>query len=301
MEASVIEKEVIPCIAAKNKQTFWQKLKSYKQTPGSFVLLLLVLFSAVVTFGVLFYLIGYILVKGIPHISADLFSLHYTSENVSLLPALINTFSLTFLTLLIVVPVGICSAIYLVEYAKRGNRFVSLIRITAETLSGIPSIVFGLFGALFFSSTLGWGMSMLAGAFTLGIMNLPTIMRTTEEALLSVPDSYREASFGLGAGRLRTVLKVVLPSAIPGILSGVILVIGRIVGETAALIYTLGTTAKISNQLFSSGRSLALHMWALSSEGLHTDKAYATAVILLVLVILINALSGFVAKKLSKI
>ena len=259
-----------------------------------------VYFAAFVTFGMLFYIIGYILVKGIPHLSLDFFSLTYNSDNVSMVPAAVNTVTMAVMTLLIVVPIGIGAAIYTVEYAKRGSKLVKVVRITTETLSGIPSIVYGLFGVLFFVTAMKWDRSMLAGACTLAIMVLPTIMRTTEEALQSVPDSYREASFGLGAGKLRTVFQVVLPSAVPGILSGVILAIGRIVGETAALIYTSGTIAKIPGSIMESGRTLALHMWTLANEGLHEDKAYATAVILLVLVIGINMLSSCVARKLMK-
>lgn len=259
-----------------------------------------VYFAAFVTFGMLFYIIGYILVKGIPHLSLDFFSLTYNSDNVSVVPAAINTVTMAVMTLLIVVPIGIGAAIYTVEYAKRGSKLVKVVRITTETLSGIPSIVYGLFGVLFFVTAMKWDRSMLAGACTLAIMVLPTIMRTTEEALQSVPDSYREASFGLGAGKLRNVFQVVLPAAVPGILSGVILAIGRIVGETAALIYTSGTIAKIPGSIMESGRTLALHMWTLANEGLHEDKAYATAVILLVLVIGINMLSSFAARKLMK-
>ena len=196
--------------------------------------------------------------------------------------------------------IGIGSAIYLVEYAKKGNKLVKVIRVTAETLTGIPSIVYGLFGMLFFVTALKWKFSILAGAFTLAIMILPVILRTTEEALLSVPDSYREGSFGLGAGKLRTIFKIVLPAAVPGILSGVILATGRIVGETAALIYTAGSVAKIPSSVFSSGRTLAVHMYLLANEGLHVNQAYATAVILLILVIAINALSSFIAKKITK-
>ena len=259
-----------------------------------------VMASACLTFGALFLLVGYILVKGVPNLSFDLFSFEYNSENVSLMPALINTITMTGLALMLAVPIGICSAIYLVEYAKRGNKIVGIIRLTTETLSGIPSIVYGLFGMLFFVTTLGWGYSLLAGAMTVAIMILPLIMRTTEEALLSVPDSFREGSFGLGAGRLRTVFKIVLPAAVPGILSGVILAIGRIVGETAALIYTAGTITDISKSVMDSGRTLSVHMYALSSEGLHTDKAYATAVVLLVIVLLINWLSATIAKRIGK-
>ena len=174
-----------------------------------------------------------------------------------------------------------------------------IVRITAETLTGIPSIVYGLFGFLLFAVALGWSYTILGGAMTLAIMILPTIMRTTEEALKAVPDSYREGSFGLGAGRLRTVFQVVLPSAVPGILAGIILAVGRIVGETAALMYTAGTVAGIPSNLFGSGRTLAVHMYVLTNEGLYTNQSYATAVVLLVIVVCINAVSGFIAKKVS--
>ena len=280
--------------------TFRQKLSSYKRRPWSLVLYLVVLLATVLTVGALLFLIGYILVMGVPNLSWDLFSWEYNSENVSFMPAIVNTVIITALSLLIAAPIGICSAIYLVEYAKRGNKIVGVIRTMAETLSGIPSIVYGLFGMLFFVTALGWGYSLLSGALTLSIMILPLIMRTTEEALKTVPDSYREGSFGLGAGRLRTVFRVVLPSAVPGILAGVILAVGRIVGETAALIYTAGTVTDMPKDLMSSGRTLAVHMYALSSEGLHTEQAYATAVILLVIVLLINTLSAFIAKKVAK-
>ena len=287
-------------VKAINKVTFGQRLKAYKRSKISFLLAVLVLLSAIITIGVLGYLIFYILIKGVPNLSPDLFSLTYTSENVSMIPAIINTLIMTILALLIAVPLGIFSAIYMVEYAKKGNKLVKVIRVTAETLTGIPSIVYGLFGMLFFVTALKWKFSILAGAFTLAIMILPVILRTTEEALLSVPDSYREGSFGLGAGKLRTIFKIVLPAAVPGILSGVILATGRIVGETAALIYTAGSVAKIPSSVFSSGRTLAVHMYLLANEGLHVNQAYATAVILLILVIAINALSSFIAKKITK-
>lgn len=277
-----------------------EKLQAYLRKPGSLILMLLVMLAAVMTFLVLFFLIAYILIKGVPHLKPDLFALHYTTDNVSLMPALFNTVIMTFFSLLIAVPLGIFSAIFLVEYSGKGNKFVDIIRITTETLSGIPSIVYGLFGMLFFVSALKWGFSLMAGAFTLAIMILPLIMRTTEEALKSVPDSYREGSFGLGAGKLRTVFRVVLPSAVPGILAGVILAIGRIVGETAALIYTAGTVPELAANPMDSGRTLAIHMYNLSNEALYTNQAYATAVVLLVLVVGINCLSGFVARKIMK-
>ena len=282
------------------KNDFSQKMHSYLRHPASLIMMILVKLAALITFTVLIFLIVYILVHGVPYLKPSLFSLHYNSENASLMPALINTVIMTLLSLLLAVPIGIFSAIFLAEYAGKGNKFVDIIRLTTETLSGIPSIVYGLFGMLFFVSTCHWGFSLLAGAFTLAIMILPLIMRTTEEALLSVPDSYREGRFGLGAGKLRTVFYIVLPSAVPGILAGVILAIGRIVGETAALIYTAGSVAQVPSSVLGSGRTLAVHMYLLASEGLYMDQAYATAVILLVLVVVINTLSGMVAKKLTK-
>ena len=262
---------------SKNKLSYW------KNHPGSAILRLLVWLSAIITVAVMAFLVGFILIKGVGNLTPDLFALEYNSDNASLMPALINTLIITLLSLAIAVPFGIFAAIYLVEYAKKGSKLVKIIRITTETLQGIPSIIFGLFGLLFFSTALHWGYSLLAGAMTLVIMILPLIIRTTEEALMGVPDAYREASFGLGAGKLRTVFKVVLPSAIPGILSGVVLATGRIVGETAALIYTAGSVAKVPSSLMGSGRTLAVHMYVLSSEGLYMDQAYATAVILLLM------------------
>lgn len=284
-----------------NQATLIEKLRHYLRHPGSFIVMLLVMAGAVLTFMVLIFLIVYILAKGIPYIKPSLFELEYTSENASLVPALVNTVAITVLSLLIAVPAGIFSAVFLVEYAKRGNKLMGMVRLTTETLSGVPSIVYGLFGMLFFVNSLGWGFSLLAGAFTLSIMILPLIMRQTEESLKAVPDSFREGSFGLGAGKLRTVFCIVLPSAAPGILAGVILAIGRILGETAALIYTAGSAAKIPSGVMGSGRTLALHMYTLASEGMYMDQAYATAVILLVLVVGINTLSGVIARKLAKV
>ncbi|HIU66058.1 MAG TPA: phosphate ABC transporter permease PstA [Candidatus Caccomorpha excrementavium] len=286
----------------KNEPEVLQKRKrrgKKKVRPLSMMLRLLVWISAAITFAVLIFLVAYILVRGVPYLSPSLFEWTYNSENVSMLPSIINTLLMTVIALAVAIPFGIFTAIFLVEYAKKGNKFVTIVRLTSETLSGIPSIVYGLFGMLFFVTYLNWGYSLLAGAATLSIMVLPLIMRTTEEALLAVPDSYREASFGLGAGKLRTVFKIVLPSAIPGILSGIILAIGRIVGETAALIYTAGTMATLPENVFSSTRTLSVHMYILSGEGLNINESYATAVVLLLLVLLINWLSGVAAKKLT--
>ena len=249
----------------------------------------------------------FVLANGVPHLSPSLFEWEYTSDNVSLMPALMGSLALSGVALLLAVPVGVGAAIYLVEYARRGSRFVALVRVTAETLQGIPSIVYGLFGLLFFVSALGWGLSLLSGACTLAIMVLPVIMRTSEEALLAVPDSYRQGGFGLGAGRLRTVARCVLPSAAPGILAGVVLAIGRCMGEVAALLFTAGTVAQIPDfggqgalALLDSCRTLAVHLYVLVGEGLHIDEAYATAAVLLVLVAGLNALTNAVAKKMRK-
>ena len=265
---------------------------------GSALLRLLVWSAAVVTLTVLAVLVVYVLWKGLPNLKPELFAWEYTSENASMLPALVNTLTLTAASLVIAVPLSVGAAVYLVEYAQRGSRPVRVIRLAAETLAGIPSIVYGLFGYLLFSRTLGVGYSMMAGILTVSLMVLPTILRTTEEALLAVPDTYREGSFGLGAGRLRTVWCVVLPSAVPGIAAGVIVAVGRIVGETAALIFTAGTAAQLAG-LTSSGRTLAVHMYALWNEGLHMDAAYAAGVVLLVLVVSINAAAGSAARRYS--
>jgi phosphate transport system permease protein len=241
-----------------------------------------------------------ILVQGIPNLSWDLFSLKFTTDNQSLMPSLINTFIITFLSLLIAVPIGIGAAVFLSEYSRRNSFIVKAIRVTAETLAGIPSIIYGLFGMVFFVIALGLGMSLIAGALTLSLMILPLIMRTTEEALLSVPTSYREGSYGLGAGKLRTVFRIVLPPAAPGILAGIVLSIGRIVGETAALIFTAGTVAKLASSISSSGSTLAVHMYMLAGEGHFIGKAYATASVLLLFVLTMNGISRLISRRIVK-
>ena len=276
------------------------KLKQYGNHPLSLALAAVTWLSALLTAAVVVFLIGYILYHGIPNLSLPgIFAWEYNGENQSMTPAIINTFIMVALTLLLAVPIGVGAAIYLVEYAKKGNKLVKIIRITAETLSGIPSIVYGLFGFIVFVITLGWSYTLIAGVITMAIMILPLIMRTTEEALMAVPDSFREGSFGLGAGKLRTVFRIVLPSAVPGILAGIILAIGRIVGESAALIFTSGTNAVVAKSLFTSASTLSVHLYALLTEGLYTEQAYAVAVVLLFVVIGINALSNVVAKKLT--
>lgn len=275
---------------------FWRQ---YAKRPMSLFLYLMVMFSAVVTLGILFTIIVYILINGISHIKPELFAWEFTTENMSMMPAIISTIYIIVLSLAMAVPVGVCSAIYLVEYAPKGSKLVKLMRTATETLQGIPSIVYGLFGYILFVLALGWSYSLLAGAVTLAIMILPLIIRTTEEALMAVPDGYREGSFGLGAGKLFTIFKLVLPCAVPGILAGIILAIGRVVGESAALIFTAGTVAQIPASLFDSARMLSVHMYALLTEGLYTDQAFATAVVLLLLVITINAVSAAIAKRLA--
>ena len=271
-----------------------------RRDPLSVFLRVIVWLAAIITVGVFVALVGYILIKGVPNLSLDLFQLKYTSDNCSMLPAIFNTIFMTLLSLALAVPLGVGGAIYLAEYANRDSKIVKAVRLTAETLAGIPSILYGLFGMMFFVTSLRWSYSLLAGGMTLAVMILPLILRTTEEALLSIPDSYREGSFGLGAGRLRTVTRIVLPPAMSGILAGVILAIGRVVGETAALIYTAGTVADWPKGVMSSGRTLAVHMYVLSGEGLHVPEASATAVVLLVIVVGMNALSSYVAKKLTR-
>lgn len=261
---------------------------------------LLVNVAAIVTMAVLMFIVIYILVKGIPNLSLGLFSLHYTTDNQSIMPSLLHTIELTLMGLILAVPLGVFAAVFMNEYAKKGSKLVALTGITSETLTGIPSIVYGLFGLLFFVEACHLRKTLISGALTIAIMVLPTILRTTQEALIAVPDTYREASYGLGAGKLRTVFRVILPTAMPGILSGIILAIGRIVGESAALIYTAGTiTDKYATPL-DSGRTLAVHMYLLSNEGLYTDQAYATAVVLLVLVLLLNFGSKAVANRITK-
>jgi phosphate transport system permease protein len=273
-----------------------------RQQTTSLILRIIVVGSAILVGCIMLGIIGYILYKGVPHLGMKgLFAWEYTSQNVSMMPAIINTLIMTFLSLILAVPMGVFAAIYLAEYSKRGSKFVKVVRMTAETLAGIPSIVYGLFGYILFVITLQWGYTLLSGAITLVIMILPLIMRTTEEALMSVPDTYREGSFGLGAGKLRTVFKIILPAAMPGIVTGIILAIGRIVGESAALIFTAGTNPVVPDSLFASTRTLSVHLYALLTEGLYEDQAYATAVVLLVLVTAINALSRVVAKKFGSV
>lgn len=260
----------------------------------------LVYLSATITFASLVFILVYIFSNGLPHLTADMFAWEFTPDNQSLMPALITTFIVLGLTLLIATPIGVFTGFYLVEYAKKGNKVVGAIRMATDTLAAVPSIVYGLFGMLFFVTFLGFQYSVAAGVLTSVIMVLPLIIRSTEEALMAVNDSLREASFGLGAGKLRTIFRVVLPVAMPGILAGVILASGRVIGETAALMYTLGTSSNLPTGLLSSGRTLALHMYVLSNEGIHVNQSFATGVVLILFVLVINGLSTFLSNKLTK-
>ena len=251
------------------------------------------------TLFVFFVLIGFIFYKGVMYLSWDLFAWEYTSENVSMMPAIINTINMVLFSLLIALPLGIFGAIFLSEYGNKKSRLLNLIRVASDTLVGIPSIVYGLFGYLAFVIYFGFRTSFIAGVLTLSIMILPLILRSSEEALRSVPMSFREASFALGAGKLRTIFAIIVPAAIPGILAGVILSIGRIVGESAALLYTSGSVAKVAGMM-DSGRTLSVHMYAISSEGQHINQAYSTAMILILIMLVINIASNLIAKKLTK-
>ncbi|WP_276876572.1 phosphate ABC transporter permease PstA [Anaerococcus hydrogenalis] len=244
-------------------------------------------------------IIAYILFNGIPNISPSLFELKYTSQNVSIIPALITTFLSIIITLLVTLPIGIFTAIYLSQYAK--NKFlIKAVRFATEILSSIPSIVYGLFGYLFFVDALHLGYSLIAGCLTVAIMILPTIIRTTEEAILNVNPLQAHASLALGATKIQTIFKIIIPEAINGILGGIFLSTGRIVGESAALIYTMGTVAKTPSSLFDSARTMAVHMYVLSTEGFHVNEAYATAVLLLIFVIVLNFVSAKISKALIK-
>ncbi len=255
---------------------------------------------AMLTLSILLYMIMDIVIRGIPGLKPSLFSWTYNSENVSLMPALINTLYMVLFSLLLSIPLSVGCAIFLVEFSKPKSRFSEVILMAVQTLSGVPSIVFGLFGSIFFARFCHLGLSLTSGALTMVMMVLPLGIKTTQEALREVPVSRREASYGLGAGKVRTIFRIVLPGAMPGILNGIVLSTGRIIGESAALIFTAGTLAKAAPDLLSSARTLAVHMYALSSEGLYIQQTYSTALILLVVTIALNAASGFVGRLMKR-
>ena len=239
---------------------------------------------------VLAFIVIFVFVKGFPHLSADFLFGESGNAHTTLAPAFVSTLMLVALALLIALPLGIGAAIYLNEYAKRGSWFVKTVRLFNDTLSGVPSIIFGLFGALFFGSFMNMGYSILGGSLTMVLMILPTIIRSTEQSLSEVPDSMREASYALGAGKLKTVFSVVLPQALAGIITSVILSVGRIVGESAALIFTAGSFIRMPKGITSPGSTFAVLMYKFMSEGLEVDKCYATGTVLIIAVIILNAL-----------
>ena len=261
--------------------------------------------AAVITAALVLFLIAYVLVKGLPNVSWTLLSTapSYLSDRIGILPDLLNTLYIVIATLLIVLPLGVGAAIYLTEYATN-RRVIGVIEYAAETLSGIPSIIYGLVGMLFFCQFLNMKTSLLAGALTLVIMNLPTIMRTTQESLKTVPQSYREGAFGLGAGKWRTIRTVVLPGCVDGVITGCILAVGRILGETAALLYTAGFAhtlySTLGETLKSSGATLSVALYVYAKEQGEFDVAFAIAAILMVLALLINLAAGLTGRYFKK-
>ncbi|MDH7479070.1 MAG: phosphate ABC transporter permease PstA [Syntrophomonadaceae bacterium] len=245
-------------------------------------------------------IIVHIVSRGIGSISWSFLSENprHMGRDGGILPVLVGTLYLVAVSLLLAVPIGIGAAIYLTEYVRQG-RLVSLIRFSTEALAGIPSIIFGLFGFVFFVIQLQLGWSVISGSLTLALMILPTIVRTSEEAIRSVPLSYREGSYALGASRWQTVSRVVLPSAVPGITVGVILGLGRAVGETAAVLLTAGSSLHAPSSLVDPARSLAVHLYILASEGISMQRAYATATILVIAVLMINLLANLVMRRMA--
>lgn len=286
-----------------NRQSAKDKLRAYCNKPWSFVLLILILAASIVTIGVVLWVLLYTFIQGVSNFSGDLFAWEHTSKNLSMMPALINTITIAILSLLIAGVIGVFAAIFMVEYAKSTNIFVKIVRVAAETLAGIPSIVYGIFGMIVFVKGLGWNNSLLGGILTMAMMIMPLIMRTSEEALKAVPSSFREGSFALGAGKLRTIFRIILPAAVPGIVSGAILGLGRVVGETMALMYTAGATLDPSypSGLMESGSTLTVYLYCLISEGnRYIGQAWAVAVVLIILTVLINGLAEFIGNKLKK-
>lgn len=250
-------------------------------------------------------IIGFVLVKGAPTLFTNphlLFGKYeFNSEKITILPSIVTTLMTVALSLLVAVPIGICTAIFLNEYAKKNNVFIKIIRGAIDLLNGVPSIVYGLFGMITFVALIKGRSTIMAGSLTVGIMLLPTIVRSTEESLKSVQDSLREGSFALGAGKMRTIFKIVLPSALPGILSAIILSMGRVISESAPFIYTMGSViSAMPKGYFDSNATLAVALYRLSGEGWYVNEAYATAVVLIVLVLALNFLAELIAGKLNK-
>ncbi|MCG6237529.1 phosphate ABC transporter permease PstA [Vibrio diabolicus] len=277
------------------------KLKQARQFKDN-VFNALVWISAALTVGFLFWIIWYILSNGLQHVDWNFITDNYTrtGDEHGIFPMIVSTIYMVIASIAVAAPLGIMTAIYLTEYAKVGSRLVKVIRFCTESLAGIPSIIFGLFGMTFFVAILGLGFSILSGALTLSILILPVIIRTTEEALMAVPQTYREGSYGLGASKIYTIWRLILPSAMPGILTSVILSIGRVIGESAPVFLTAGMVARIPDSLFDSGRTLTVHLYKLTTE-LFTieewNQAYGTATVLIVVVLLINMVTKLIARR----
>ncbi|MHC0038495.1 phosphate ABC transporter permease PstA [Pseudoneobacillus sp. C159] len=256
--------------------------------------------SAFLTIAVLVIIVGFIFIKGFRLINFDfIFGDYSPSGGGGILPMIVTTLYTIVISLLIATPIGIFAAVYLQEYAKQG-RLVRIIRFATESLTGIPSIIYGLFGAVFFVTTLKLGMSIIAASLTLTIIVLPVIIRTTEESLKTVPNTYREGSLALGTTKLQTLYKVILPSAMPGILSGIILSMGRIVGESAAIFLTAGTVAAMPESIFSSARTLTVHSFLVTQEAGDIELASAVGIVLIVIILVLNLTAMFISKKLNK-
>ncbi|NIY90750.1 phosphate ABC transporter permease PstA [Vibrio diazotrophicus] len=286
---------------AKDKQADRVKLKQARVFKDN-VLRGFIWLAAALTVGFLFWIIWYILSNGLKHVDWAFVTDNYTrtGDEHGIFPMIISTIYMVIASIAVAAPMGIMTAIYLTEYAKVGSKLVKIIRFCTESLAGIPSIIFGLFGMTFFVVILGLGFSILSGALTLSILILPVIIRTTEEALMSVPQTYREGSYGLGASKIYTIWRLILPSAIPGILTSVILSIGRVIGESAPVFLTAGMVARVPDSLLDSGRTLTVHLYKLTTE-LFTieewNQAYGTATVLIVVVLLINMVTKLIAKR----
>ncbi len=277
------------------------KLKQQRQFKDS-ILNGFIWLSAAITVGFLFWIIWYILANGLQHVDWHFITDNYThtGDEHGIFPMIISTIYMVIASIAVAAPLGIMTAIYLTEYAKVGSRLVKVIRFCTESLAGIPSIIFGLFGMTFFVAILGFGFSILSGALTLSILILPVIIRTTEEALMAVPSTYREGSYGLGASKIYTIWRLILPSAIPGILTSIILSIGRVIGESAPVFLTAGMVARIPDSIMDSGRTLTVHLYKLTTELFTIDEwnqAYGTATVLIVVVLLINMVTKLIAKR----
>ena len=274
-------------------------MMKHKKHKADFMIISFLWIVSLIIAGFLVWLITHIFINGIPHVTLDFLSSPNDTKHRGILPMILNTIFIICLSLVFSIPTGIGTALYMTEYSKQG-RIINIIRFSIETLGGIPSILYGLFGFIFFVKILNFGFSILAGSLTLSIMVLPTIIRTTEESLKAVPASYREGSFALGATNLTTIKKVTLPCAMPGIIAAIILSVGRIIGESAAVYLTAGMGKNIANSMMNSGRTLSVHLYILAKEGISFDETYATASVLVILIAFINMTASYLGNKIKK-